>query len=417
MIGVLTKKILLFRLMWDIGTRIGSIKNSGIKTAIVGIVLGATILSATLTVVRGYENTLRAQLLRLGPHIELSAYYGMIEDWQMLVVELEEYTEIISATPFFSYGAVIRTSNGLRPLQLRAEPEQSKTNLSVAPYLLNQSSALGTQGIFLGVDLATELGISIGDNVELLIAVANKSGKTRPVRRKLKLTGLFDSGTYLDQGLGIISYEYARRLGHVLPNEVGALDIKLDKPLDVRSTHERLRTHFQPRGFKLTSWKDQHSALFATVALSRRMLAVLMLAIMAIAAFNVAGTLLIAIEQRRYELARLLMMGAKPSLLVMVMLIRGVFLGVVGGLLGLSIGIGLALLLNPSIEWLTRYYNLEIFDTGVYYLDHLPATADFADASMVLISATLICLCASIYPASRVSKLRPVHAMANRERF
>jgi lipoprotein-releasing system permease protein len=398
-------------LMWRLGSRLGSTKNSSVRIAILGIVLGTALLSATLMVVRGYENALLQKLLHLGPHMELSAHYGLIQDWESLVTELETNQQVVAAHPSFSYSAAIRSAGKLRPLQIQSA---TKPNTS------GESSGLGLRlvpnkrDIILGDDLVLDMKLSVGDYVEFLILAPHDELGRRVMRRKFKLAGVFDSGTNMDRSIGIIGYQAAAAIVGATEKQAATVEITLDKPIDAYDFYRKVQAEYAPRGLSILTWEDHHSGLFAAIELSRQILTVLLLSIILVAAFNVVGTMLIVLEQRRYELARLLMMGGSSSLLVGAMLARGLYLGLIGGILGLVAGWALAISIDPLIRFMGEVYGVELLNTEVYFLSQLPASAEIIDMLVVMGSTITVCILASAYPAFRVSRLRPTQAMADR---
>lgn len=403
-------------LYWQLGHRIGSANIKGTRFAIGSVVLGAALLSSALAVVAGYEQTLRTHLLKLESHLELVSQYGFIQDWPNLVEVLREEPEINNVTPFFVFSAAIRAPEGLIPIQLRAvDTHLSAYWSSIESYLTEgDGDTLPENGLVLGATLANDIGVAVGDSVKLLLIIANRKGNRRPSWRHFRVAALFDSGTYADRFTGIARFASGIRLAGAQLGEAGGIDIRVNNPLNMNTLHRNLQSRFYSEGVRVSSWESRHSTLFATVQLSKRMLMVLLLSIVIIAGFNVTGTLLIALEQRRYELARMLIMGATSKLLVRAMLIRGLWLGAIGGSLGIGIGIALASCANGLVDFLKRCCEIQLLSTEVYFLNQLPAAITLADALTVLGSAIAVCALASVYPAWRVAQLRPVHAMAGR---
>ena len=407
MSATLSKTPLL--LLWQLGSRIGGTKSNSVRVAIFGIVLGTAMLSATLTILRGYENTLREELFALGSHVEVYARQGLISNWEEIADTLRAQEHVASVRPSFNYAAAIREQNNLRPLHLHA------VDYSADQYAVTKSApSLMARDIVLGVGLAADMNLVIGDYVDLLIMPPNYVSNSKPLRRRLKLAGLHDSGTHMDRTLGIISYQTAANMADADIGQTATLDIVLRDPADARKFHAATQQQLYAQGLWMLTWEDRHSALFATIELSRRILMVLLLSLMIIAAFNVAGTLLIVLEQRRYELARLLMMGLGHKMLIATMVIRGLYLGLYGGILGVCAGVALAFLVDESLQFLNQCCGLQLLSTEVYFLDRLPASLSAGDALIALSSALVVCAIATTYPAFRVARLKPVHAMADR---
>jgi lipoprotein-releasing system permease protein len=294
-------------------------------------------------------------------------------------------------------------------------PEEERTVTGLAQRLTSGSLGdlrAGAYRAILGSALAHELDAHVGDEV-VLIAPTGTATPTgvMPRMRRFRVVGLFHSGMYeFDRGLALIHMADAARLFE-LGDEVTGLRLALANPLQAPAVVQRVARSLGGPGFYYTDWTRDHANFFRSIELTKSMMFVILLMIVAVAAFNIVGTLVMIVKEKQADIAILRTLGAAPRNVLVTFAVQGVLIGLAGTVLGAGIGTLLAHNLESLVGALEHLLHIQFLDARVYYMSELPAYVEVFDVLKVCGVAFALCALATVYPAWRAARTAPAEAL------
>ena len=378
-----------------------------------GIGLGVAALIVILSVMNGFESELRTRLLSIGAHASLSSPAGGIADWPALAARVAAQPGVDATAPFTSLEGMLASSNSnLSPAVVRGIVPDEEAGVSQLEQLVTVGSLgdlrPGAQRIILGRFLAARLGLGVGDQVTLL-APAVEDGRLTPRLAGFVVSGLFQAGVQEhDVGLALIHLEEASRLKGlgVRPESLG---IRLQDPLAADQLREAMQRD-EP-GLEYTDWTLQNQSYFRAINIEKIMMTVLLMLIVAVAAFNVVASLTMTVTDRHKDIAILRTHGLEAGRVARIFVIQGSILGVAGTAIGVALGVVLAANVETIVPWLEMTFNFRIMPGDVYYVTEIPSEIHLADLILVPALALAVAVGATIYPARRAAAVEPAEAL------
>jgi len=379
-----------------------------------GIVLGVAALIIVMSVMNGFQEELRTRILGVVSHVEVSGSGDTLADWQAVAQQVKAHPEVIASAPYVMnegllalggnvHGAVIR---GILP-----EAEAQVTDLASSMRLGKLDDLRpGEWGIVLGVELAQALGAGIGDKLTLITPQGSITpAGVLPRMKQFTVTGIFRAGhNVYDSGLALIHLQDAQKLAR-LGDEVSGLRLKIHDiflaPRVTRDLATLLPDHF------ISDWTSSHANFFRAVAIEKRMMFLIILIIVLVAAFNIVSTLIVAVTDKQADIAILRTLGARPSGIMKIFIIQGAFIGVLGTLAGVALGVLGALNLETVVPLIERAVGVDLFPADVYYISELPSKLVWEDVGVIAGVSLALALLATLYPSWRASKLNPAESL------
>jgi len=272
----------------------------------------------------------------------------------------------------------------------------------------------GEFGIILGADLAQALGAQIGDKV-VVMAPQGQFTPTGVVPRlkQFTLVGLFQIGMYeYDAGLALIHIDDAAKL-YRMENKVSGLRLKLDDLFDAPSIATSLSAQLNRYGsaFYVTDWTQQHANFFRAVQMEKRVMFIILTLIVAVAAFNIVSTLVMAVTDKRADIAIMRTLGASPMSIMLIFIVQGALIGVIGTLVGAVFGIVIALNISTIIPFIEHVLHVQFLAKDVYYISDLPSDLIWSDVITIVLMSFVLSLLATLYPSWKASKINPAEAL------
>ena len=378
-----------------------------------GIGLGVAALIVILSVMNGFESELRTRLLSIGAHASLSSPAGGIADWPALAARVAAQPGVDATAPFTSLEGMLASSNSnLSPAVVRGIVPEEEAGVSQLEQLVTVGSLgdlrPGAQRIILGRFLAARLGLGVGDQVTLL-APAVEDGRLTPRLAGFVVSGLFQAGVQEhDVGLALIHLEEASRLKG-LGARPESLGIRLQDPLAAGQLREAMQRD-EP-GLEYTDWTLQNQSYFRAINIEKIMMTVLLMLIVAVAAFNVVASLTMTVTDRHKDIAILRTHGLEAGRVARIFVIQGSILGVAGTAIGVALGVVLAANVETIVPWLEMTFNFRIMPGDVYYVTEIPSEIHLADLILVPALALAVAVGATIYPARRAAAVEPAEAL------
>lgn len=406
---------------WIIGTRyLRSTHRRGFVSfvalmSVLGLMLGVATLIVVLSVMNGFERELRTRILSVTSHATLTGLEGPMANWRSIRQAALRQPGVRAAVPYVEEQAMLANGTNIAGATVRGVlPEEERKATGLAQHLTQgrlEELQTGRYRIILGNALAHELDAHVGGSV-ILIAPEGSATPTGvvPRMRRFVVTGIFHSGMYeFDRGLALIHIEDAARL-YRLGDRVTGIRLALQDPLQAPSAVRRLALSLGG-GFYVSDWTRNHVNFFRSIELTKSMMFVILLMIVAVAAFNIVATLVMIVKEKQTDIAILRTLGAGPPNVLATFALQGVMIGLAGTLLGAALGSALSHNLEAIVAALERLLGTQFLDASVYYMSDLPAYVEGTDVLRVCGVAFLLCALATIYPAWRASRTAPAEAL------
>lgn len=407
---------------WLIGTRyLRSTHRRGFVSFVAlmsacGLMLGVATLIVVLSVMNGFERELRNRILAVTSHATIMALSAPMTDWRALQAQLRRQPGVEAAVPYIASEAMFAVGPHMVGASVRGVlPAQERTATGLAQRVIAGSLddlKPGSYAIILGSALAHELGVGVGDSVVLIApeGTATPTGVV-PRMRRFSVVGLFKSGMYeFDRGLALVQLEDAARLFRTGSGVTG-LRLAFDDPLRAPSLVRRLARSLGGPGFYVTDWTQDHANFFRSIEITKSMLFVILLMLVAVAAFNIVATLVMIVKEKQTDIAILRTLGAAPHNVLLTFAVQGVLIGLAGTLAGALLGTLLAHNLETLVSALEKLLGTQFLDARVYYMSDLPAYVEGNDVLKVCGVALVLCVLATIYPAWRAARTAPAQAL------
>ncbi|SEA28353.1 lipoprotein-releasing ABC transporter permease subunit [Alkalimonas amylolytica] len=373
--------------------------------SIAGIFLGVMALTLVSSVMNGFEAELKKRILGVLPHLIVQPVAQTPANWQS---ELSErYPGIVQISPFIQAEALVQSPRQLMPVQLQGVDTEQLPDFMAQSLVRGQWQQLAQQRfpIVLGRELADELEVGLGDSLRLSLA---QGGSYTPLgwmprQRLFQVVGVLETGSELDQVLAVVKLEELQRL--VQQPGAGSAEsvqwrIQLQDPFVAPAMGNRLvRDGYFPQ---VQDWRQSHGKLFAAVAMEKAMMWLLLLLIVAVAAFNIVSALVMMVTEKQAEVAILKTQGMQNHQLFTIFAVQGMSNGVIGAVLGAIAGI----LLSGSVNTLLAFFGLHIAG-GV----ELPVVMKGSQILMIVCSALLLTFLAVLYPAWRAVQIQPAEVL------
>ncbi|MEW6679272.1 MAG: lipoprotein-releasing ABC transporter permease subunit [Pseudomonadota bacterium] len=388
-------------------------------TSMAGIALGITALIVVLSVMNGFQEELRARILGVVAHMEITGTEGRLADWPALAAEVAAHPEVRGSAPYINAQALL-SGSGLGGSETRGSlirgllpEEEGKVAEFADKMIVGELADLkpGVWGIVLGADLARSLGVVGGDKVTVIApqGVVTPAGMV-PRIKQFTVVGIFRMGMHeYDTGLALMHLADAQKL-YRLGDEVSGLRVKLaDMERAPWVTRELARTI---RGdYYLSDWTMSHQNFFQAVQIEKRMMFIILTLIVAVAAFNIVSTLVMAVTDKQADIAILRTLGASPKSIMAIFMVQGSLIGVIGTLAGMGAGVLLALNVETVVPWIEQAVGMDLFPSDVYYISELPSKLVWGDVWTVGSVALILAFLATLYPSWRAANVQPAEAL------
>lgn len=388
------------------------------SSSMIGIALGVAALIVVLSVVNGFQTQVRDRMLSVLPHIELflhdNANHQALPQWPDIAAVAKQNKQVLGAAPFVSAQGMIMRSNRLRGVQIRGISAEQEDEVSgLHGQMLDEGLPElqpGRFGIVLGADLAHLLGVQVGEQVMLLAPEGGVSpAGFSPRMRQFTVVGLYSSGHYdYDSSLVFINVEDAARLFR--ENAQSGLRLRIQDMHNAPQISASLQQELYPYGV-LRDWTQNNRSWFAAVQTEKRMLFLILLLIVAVAAFNLLSSLVMAVKDKQSDVAILRSLGATPGEIGLIFLIQGAIIGVIGTVLGVLLGVLVAFNVEVIVPWIENLFGVHFLDPQVYFISTLPSNPQWSDIIIIAVVSLLLSLLATLYPSWRAAKLQPAQVL------
>lgn len=399
------------RLTWMLALRYAGWRGNGLgrfisRLAMAGFVIGVAVLITVLSVMNGFERELRERILSVMPAITVSR--APLHDWASLQTQVMAHEAVLAAQPFVQSHALVSSGHQTEGgLLYGVALDQAEALKPYAPYIRHADTAPAGEGLLLGAALARRIGVGMGDRLNVFVSQEHQ----QQVRAaSLVVTGLIESGTELDEQLMVASLDTVSQLKFGEPGFVDGLRLQISDVLAAPDVAFELYYRLKGR-YAVSDWTMTHGNLYEAIAMSKRLVTLVLVVLVLVAGFNVVSGLVMLVNEKRGDIAILKTMGVSPARLMGVFALQGCLLGSAGVLMGVIAGMGLSLCMPAIIAGIEGVFGIQFLSSAIYPVSFLPSQLQWADVVLVAAVSLLISATVSIYPAWQAAKVMPAEAL------
>jgi len=383
--------------------------------SMLGVGLGVAALIVVLSVMNGFQKELRTRILGVASHIQVAATGGELGNWQGVALAAMQDARVKAAAPYVQAQSMLSFDQQVRGAIVRGIlPEDEEKVADFSRHMKAGSLGLLTAGefnIILGIELARALNVGIGDKVTLIAPQGMVTpAAILPRVKQFRLVGVFEAGmAEYDSGLALIHLQDAQRL-YRLDDRVSGVRLKVDDLFAAPNIAHDLARNLDA-GLYVTDWTRVHANFFRAVAIEKNMMFLILSLIVAVAAFNIVSTLVMAVTDKQADIAILRTLGASPASIMQVFVVQGALIGCIGLAAGIVGGVALALNVETVVPFIEHLFGIQFLAKDVYYISDLPSELQWRDVMVVTAVSFVLTLLATLYPSWRASRINPAEAL------
>ena len=380
-----------------------------------GIALGVAALIVVLSVMNGFQKELRARILGVASHVQISGPNNQLADWPSVAKVVVQDPRVKGAAPFVNAQGMLAAGQAVRGSVVRGIiPEREEQVAEIGLHMrAGKLEALraGEFGIVLGSELARALGVLTGDKVALIApqGLVTPAGVI-PRLKQFTVVGMFEVGMFeYDSGLALVHLEDAQKL-YQMGDAVSGVRLRLDDLFASRSVSRDLMAKLD-RDYFATDWTRSHANFFRAVEIEKRVMFIILLLIVAVAAFNIVSTLVMLVTDKQADIAILRTLGASPASIVQIFMVQGALIGVIGTFVGLVLGVLVGFNVATVVPFVENLLGFKFLAKDIYYISDLPSDVQLGDVTTIGIVALVLSFIATLYPSWRASRTNPAEAL------
>lgn len=361
-------------------------------------------------------------MLSMTAHATITGRYGQLDNWQALEQRIKDHPHIQGAAPFVSGQIMINADrrvsgtmlSGILPEYENKVSEVGNKMAAGEPGNLGKLSDLvaGAYNIVLGAELAQYLGVSLGDKITVISPQVNSTpAGIVPRMRRFTVVGVFKVGMYeYDRNMAFIHLDDAAKLFRMEDNTVSALRVKMDDLLNAPMVQQALADELMD-DYQVSDWTMAHENFFQAIKMEKRVMSIILLLMVAVAAFNIVSTLIMVVTDKRTDIAILKTQGLTSASVMGIFMVLGTIIGVIGTVVGVIGGVLLSLNAADIVKAIEETFHIKFLDAKVYYISDLPSELIWTDVYGIAAMAFLLSLLATIYPAWQASRINPAEVL------
>lgn len=382
--------------------------------SLVGVAVGVAALIVILSVMNGFESELKSRLLALSAPVKVTAGDGRSPDWVAARQMVSRQSGVRSADFYAELQVLGVRQPEMLPLRLRAADGSTASEMQDLLVEGAVEPMMRGEGIALGVLAAQQLGVGVGDSVTLLVPVVTGGELPEARLRDFAVVATFEAGIQDHDGtLAYAGIDTLNALGAERSGSSG-LAVGMSDPLAAPALAGQLRSALEaasPGMFVVTDWTQEHASYFRATRIEKTMIALILLLVVAVAAFNIVAMLFMVVSDKRTDIAILRTLGAGPGTVAGVFVAQGLMIGWLGVLAGVVLGVLIATHVGTILQVLDKFAGIRLFDADVYLISAVPSELHGVDVLLVAGCALLITVLATIYPAMRAAATSPAEAL------
>ena len=384
-------------------------------TSMIGLALGVLVMIVVLSVMNGFDREMRTRVLGMVPHATVESSVP-INDWRTLAATMAKHPQVLAVAPFVQMQGLLSGNGEVQKVLINAIDPDEESKVSIIGDYFKQGSLAdltpGSFNIVIGDSAAAKLGLAIGDKVTFVAPeVTVTPAGMFPRMKRFTVVGIFHVGAgEVDNFVAMANLQDLARLHRWKPDQVQGIRLKLadlfQAPKVAWQLAGRLSDDFYAR-----DWTRSHGNLYQAIRMEKAIIGLLLLLIVAVAAFNIISTLVMVVTDKKADIAILRTLGATPRQIMAIFMVQGTVIGVVGTLLGAALGSLAALYISSAIAGLESLFGFKILNASVYFIDYIPSQLLLSDVLLVSAAALFLSFFATLYPAWRAARTQPAEAL------
>ncbi|WP_255032352.1 lipoprotein-releasing ABC transporter permease subunit [Bordetella genomosp. 1] len=387
-------------------------------TSMAGIGLGVAALIVVLSVMNGFQKEVRDRMLSVLPHIELYIPGALpdrvLAQWDQFGNAAKQNPEVRGEAPFVAAQGMLVRGQALRGVQVRGIDPALEGKVSDLPKQMVSGNLAdlvpGSFGAVLGSDLADDMGVKVGDTVLMLAPQGSISpAGFAPRMRQFTIVGTFSSGHYeYDSSLVFVDDDDAARVFR----DSGTAGVRL-RIADMQRAPQVAAelTKVLPPYVMASDWSRNNRTWFAAVQTEKRMMFLILALIVAVAAFNLLSSLVMAVKDKQSDIAILRTLGAGPGEVARIFLVQGALIGVIGTIAGVAGGMLIAYNVDVIVPFIEGLLGVHFLPREIYFISALPSDPQVQDIAIIGVTSLVLSLLATLYPSWRASRLQPAQVL------
>lgn len=387
--------------------------------SITGVSVGVITLIVVMSVMTGFDIALRETIIGNRSHLTVYDPKGKILDYETLIAEIESLCpEIVASGPVVQIEALFKnedfTTGGLI---LGVDPDRESKVTDLAKNLTNEGGRIfgkgklpGEKEIVLGYRLANRIGARLGSHIQIVTARATIRpffGRQLGSQIWLTVSGISHARmSEFDEIYAFVDLTTAKMLTG--EDGVDAVHVKLTNPFLADKVAQTIRREL---GYRTKTWYEDQQAFFEALRQEKLAMFIILAFIILVAAFNITSTLIMVVMEKRRDIGILRTLGSSTGSILLIFILQGLFIGVIGTLIGLILGILIAMNINPIAEFIANLLGWDLFNSTIYYFEGIPVAIIPFDIACIVISAILLTFISTLYPAYSAARVNPVDAI------
>ncbi len=391
--------------------------------SLVGVCVGVAALIVILSVMNGFEGELRDRLLSLSAQVRVTAAASApagapaapgVADWQSAARTVLGVAGVAGVAPYAELQALAVRRPEMLPVLLRGIDPRAAGSATELAHAITQGQLAdltpGSGRIIVGEVIAERLGLAPGDSLTVLVPTVDAGGAPAPKLREFTVAGTFEVG--LPDHDATLMFAHLEDVRALAPQDTASegLRVRVHDVLAAPSVAARLRA-LLPRSFEVSDWTQDNANYFRAIRIEKTMMSLILLLIVAVAAFNIVAMLVMVVTDKRTDIAIVRTLGASPRRVMGIFITQGLVIGWLGVALGVVLGLALALHVDTIVPFLQRTFRFQILDADVYYNTAIPAEVQLRNILTIVVAALLLTTLATVYPAIRAARTAPAEAL------
>ena len=383
--------------------------------SVLGIVIGVWALITVLSVMNGFERELRERILTVASHLTVTGRDGHLKEWPRLAERLGEVTEVTGSAPYILSQVMLANGSATTGALIRGiAPDQERSVSRIFQHLLSgnlDELKIGKWSVALGSELASKLAVEVGDKITVIAPRSRLSiAGVLPRLKRFTVVAIFELGMYeYDSTLALIQIDDAAQLFQS-QGLVSGLRLSIQNvyraPLIRLNIEKKLGDKFL-----VSDWTREHENFFRALQIERRVMFLILLLIVAVAAFNIVSTLVMVVTDKQRDVAILRTLGFSARSVMTVFIVQGTIIGLVGTTIGGVVGVITAANVETLVPFLENLFRVEFFPSSIYVISDFPSEMRWQDVGQIVAVSFMLSFFATIYPAWRASKVQPADAL------
>jgi lipoprotein-releasing system permease protein len=383
--------------------------------SMLGIAIAVTVLIVVMSVVNGFERELKDRLLAMTAHASIESTDGQLENAEDLIAIALDNPRVSAAAPYVDGQALLVFEKQISGAQLRGIDPQEEHSVSRIGDVMQSGEladlATGEFNIVLGVELADAMQVDVGDKVTVTLAEGRVTpAGIMPRTKRFTVSGIYRVGMYeFDRRLAFINLGDAQKL-YRMGNSVTGVRLAVTQIYESPAIVREVALE-NGQLVLVNDWTRRHVNFFRSIQITKSILFVILMMVIAVAAFNIVSTLVMVVKDKQSDIAILRTIGARPMSILKIFVVQGCIVGVAGTLLGVAFGMLLSLNLEAIIGFFETAFGIKFLAADVYFISDLPSDLQYPDVALVAVIALVLALISTIYPAWVAAKTAPAEAL------